>query len=86
MNRARCCTSLALSLLIFFYRLGNQLASGWHAYADQEALPSIPETSLSSEIELPELENISICDVAGTTFQKLAMVSIRLFQFFLFLN
>jgi hypothetical protein len=49
--------------------------AAWHAFADQEAVPTVPGTSLSSNIQLPNLEFATACDVSAISFQKLSMVS-----------
>jgi hypothetical protein len=63
------------NMLLFFYFLNHfNGILAWQAFADQEAIPTLPDTSLNSELQIPNLEYISTCDIASTSFQKLSWV------------
>jgi hypothetical protein len=61
-------------LLLFIFQYECDRSAAWHAFADQEAVPTVPGTSLNSNIQLPNLELATACDVSATSFQKLSMV------------
>jgi len=53
----------------------SQHRTGWIAYADREAVPTIPGTTLRSDLMLPDdLTNMGSCTIAITSLEKVFVV------------
>lgn len=65
--------AVALRLLLLASAAGT--AGSWTAFADHQALPDIPGTSVSSNLNIPRLNNsVDWCDVAATSLSNALIV------------